>query len=173
MDTRFVTRENKDKDMEVHQYLPTGVDYYQMMRRAKFCLCPSWYEVASPRVGEALHTGCVPVLLSSAYTAPFSDVLNWNAFSVTVPIEDILNLKNILTSISTKRYLTLQRRGVQIRRHFVVNFPPKRYDMYHMILHSIWLRRLNVGSSYAYKLIPFGTGRRSCPGASICRINQD
>uniref|UniRef100_A0A7N0UA91 Exostosin GT47 domain-containing protein n=1 Tax=Kalanchoe fedtschenkoi TaxID=63787 RepID=A0A7N0UA91_KALFE len=136
--------ENKDKDMEVHQYLPKGVDYYQMMRRAKFCLCPSGYEVASPRVGEALHTGCVPVLLSSAYTAPFSDVLNWNAFSVTVPVEDIPNLKNILTSISTKRYLTLQRRGVQIRRHFVVNFPPKRYDMYHMILHSIWLRRLNV-----------------------------
>uniref|UniRef100_A0A7N0UBB3 Exostosin GT47 domain-containing protein n=1 Tax=Kalanchoe fedtschenkoi TaxID=63787 RepID=A0A7N0UBB3_KALFE len=136
--------ENKDKDMEVHQYLPKGVDYYQMMRRARFCLCLSGYEVASPRVGEALHTGCVPVLLSSAYAAPFGDVLNWNAFSVIVPVEDIPNLKNILTSISTRRYLTLQRRGVQIRRHFVVNFPPQRYDMYHMILHSIWLRRLNV-----------------------------
>uniref|UniRef100_A0A7N0UAL3 Exostosin GT47 domain-containing protein n=1 Tax=Kalanchoe fedtschenkoi TaxID=63787 RepID=A0A7N0UAL3_KALFE len=136
--------ENKDRDMEVHQYLPQGVDYYQMLRRAKYCLCPSGYEVASPRIGEALHTGCVPVLLKSGYAAPFGDVLNWEAFSVTVPVEDIPNLKNILTRISTRRYLTLQRRGVQIRRHFVVNFPPERYDMYHMILHSIWLRRLNL-----------------------------
>ncbi|CAM8952515.1 unnamed protein product [Rhodiola kirilowii] len=136
--------ENKDKDMEVHQYLPKGVDYYQMMRRAKFCLCPSGYEVASPRAVESLYTGCVPVLLKSGYTRPFSDVLNWDAFSISVPIEDIPNLKNILTSISQRRYLSLQRRGVQMRKHFVINYPPKRYDAFHMILHSLWLRRLNI-----------------------------
>ncbi|KAL6211891.1 hypothetical protein ACLB2K_017114 [Fragaria x ananassa] len=32
--------ENKDEDMMVHQYLPKGVDYYKMMRKSKFCLCP-------------------------------------------------------------------------------------------------------------------------------------
>ncbi|KAL9688907.1 hypothetical protein QQ045_033334 [Rhodiola kirilowii] len=136
--------ENKDKDMRVHQYLPKKLNYLKMMRRAKFCLCPSGYEVASPRVVESLYTGCVPVLLSSAYVPPFSDVLNWEAFSLIVPVEDIPNLKNILTSVSQRRYLTLQRRGVQMRRHFMINFPPKRFDVYHMILHSIWLRRLNV-----------------------------
>ncbi|CAM8961776.1 unnamed protein product [Rhodiola kirilowii] len=136
--------ENKDPDMQVHRYLPKGVSYYDMMKKSKFCLCPSGYEVASPRIVEALYAGCVPVLLSSGYVAPFSDVLNWKAFSVVVPVEDIPNLKQILSRISSKSYIRMQRRGVQVRRHFVVNSPPKRFDVYHMILHSIWLRRLNI-----------------------------
>ncbi|XP_009779883.1 probable glycosyltransferase At5g03795 [Nicotiana sylvestris] len=136
--------ENKDDDMQVHRYLPKGVSYYGMLRKSKYCLCPSGYEVASPRMVEALYTGCVPVLLKDHYVPPFSDVLNWKSFSVEVPVEEIPNLKNILAGISTRQYIRLQRRGKQVRRHFEVNLPPKRYDVFHMILHSIWLRRLNM-----------------------------
>ncbi|KAL5740698.1 hypothetical protein ACOSQ2_029878 [Xanthoceras sorbifolium] len=136
--------ENKDEDMKVHKYLPKGVSYYEMMRKSKFCLCPSGYEVASPRVVEAIYTGCVPVLISEHYVPPFSDVLNWKAFSVEVSTRDIPNLKNILWSISPRQYIRMQRRVLQVRRHFEFNSPPKRFDVFHMILHSIWLRRLNV-----------------------------
>ncbi|KAK9289860.1 hypothetical protein L1049_008021 [Liquidambar formosana] len=136
--------ENKDEDIKVHQYLPRGVSYYDMMRKSKYCICPSGYEVASPRVVEAIYTGCVPVLISDHYVPPFSDVLNWKSFSVEVPVKDIPNLKRILTSISTSQYIRMQRRVAQIRKHFEVNSPPKRFDVHHMILHSVWLRRLNV-----------------------------
>ncbi|KAK6942687.1 Exostosin, GT47 domain [Dillenia turbinata] len=136
--------ENKDNDIQVHRYLPKGVSYDKMMRKSRFCLCPSGYEVASPRVVEALYTGCVPVLISDHYVPPFSDVLNWSSFSVEVPLKDIPRLKEILTSISSRQYIRLQRRGVQIRKHFEVHSPPQRYDFFHMILHSVWLRRLNV-----------------------------
>lgn len=136
--------ENKDEEMKVHQYLPRGVSYYDMLRNSKFCVCPSGYEVASPRIVEALYTGCVPVLISDHYVPPFSDVLNWKSFSVEVSVKDIPNLKTILTSISRRQYIRMQRRGVQVRRHFEVNNPPKRYDVFNMILHSVWLRRLNV-----------------------------
>lgn len=135
---------SNDEDMMIRQYLPKGVSYFNTMRKSKYCICPSGYEVASPRVVEAIYTGCVPVLISDHYVPPFSDVLNWKSFSVEVPVKDIPNLKKILSSISTRQYIRMQRRGVQVRRHFEVNFPPKRYDVYHMILHSVWLRRLNV-----------------------------
>ncbi|KAF2307511.1 hypothetical protein GH714_029318 [Hevea brasiliensis] len=110
--------ENKDDDIRVHRQLPKGVSYNEMMRKSKFCLCPSGYEVASPRIVEALYTGCVPVLISDHYVPPFSDVLNWKSFSVEVPVSDIPNLKRILTGISPRHYIRMQTRGQQIRRHF-------------------------------------------------------
>ncbi|CAI9760638.1 unnamed protein product [Fraxinus pennsylvanica] len=136
--------ENKDEDVQIHKYLPKNVSYSAMMRKSKYCLCPSGYEVASPRMVEALYTGCVPVLIKDHYVPPFSDVLNWKSFAVIMPKEDIPNMKKILTAISTRQYIRMQRRGKQVRRHFEVNVPPKRYDVFHMILHSVWLRRLNI-----------------------------
>ncbi|KAL0291326.1 UNVERIFIED_CONTAM: putative glycosyltransferase [Sesamum calycinum] len=136
--------ENKDPDVQVHRYLPKDVSYSAMMRKSRFCICPSGYEVASPRMVEALYTGCVPVLIKDHYVPPFSDVLNWKSFSVEISVADIPNLKKILTGISTRQYIRMQRRGVAVRRHFEVNLPPKRYDVFHMTLHSIWLRRLNI-----------------------------
>ncbi|CAH8379337.1 unnamed protein product [Eruca vesicaria subsp. sativa] len=136
--------EDKDNDIRVHKYLPKGTSYSDMMRNSKFCICPSGYEVASPRIVEALYSGCVPVLINSGYVPPFSDVLNWASFSVIVSVEDIPNLKTILTSISPRQYLRMYRRVLKVRRHFEVNSPAKRFDVFHMILHSIWVRRLNV-----------------------------
>ncbi|KAA8516638.1 hypothetical protein F0562_016856 [Nyssa sinensis] len=136
--------ENKDEDVQVHKYLPKGVSYYGMMRKSKYCICPSGYEVASPRMVEGIYMGCVPVLIKDHYAIPFNDVLNWKAFSVIVPVKEIANLKKILMGISQKQYIKMQRRGLQVRKHFEVNLPPKRYDVFHMILHSIWLRRLNI-----------------------------
>ncbi|XP_058747489.1 probable glycosyltransferase At5g03795 [Vicia villosa] len=134
---------NKDPDIMVQKYLPKGVSYYEMLRKSKFCLCPSGYEVASPRLVEAIYTGCVPVLISDHYVPPFSDVLNWKSFSVEVSVEDIPKLKDILMRITPTQYIRMQRRVGQIRRHFEVHSPPKRFDVFHMILHSVWLRRLN------------------------------
>ncbi|KAJ0982361.1 hypothetical protein J5N97_010616 [Dioscorea zingiberensis] len=135
---------NKDTDIQVHDYLPQGVSYYEIMRKSRFCLCPSGYEVASPRVVEAIYLECVPVIISDHYVLPFSDVLDWKAFSIQVSVEDIPNLKKILLGVSWRQYIRMQRRVKIVQRHFIVNTPPKRFDVYHMILHSVWLRRLNV-----------------------------
>ncbi|KAL2509157.1 putative glycosyltransferase [Forsythia ovata] len=110
--------ENKDSDVQIHEYLPKNMSYYGMVRQSKYCICPSGWEVASPRMVEALYMGCVPVLIKDNYAKPFGDVLNWSTFSVDVAVKDIPNLKTILMSIPQRQYLKMQRIGIQARRHF-------------------------------------------------------
>ncbi|XP_031279783.1 probable glycosyltransferase At5g25310 [Pistacia vera] len=134
----------RDNDMKVYEYLPEGVDYYSFMLQSKYCLCPSGYEVASPRVVESIYAECIPVILSKKFVLPLSDVLRWESFSVQVKVSDIPRLKEVLTSISEEKYMKLKENLRAVRKHFMLNKPAQRFDAFHMILHSIWLRRLNM-----------------------------
>ncbi|KAK6141271.1 hypothetical protein DH2020_024987 [Rehmannia glutinosa] len=139
------TGKTKD-DVKVFDKMPerSSLSYKEMMEQSKYCLCPSGYEVASPRIVEAIYAECVPVLISEDYVLPFSDVLDWDKFSVRVSVRELPELKRILLRIGDDGYKLLHERVKQVQRHFVVNDPPKRYDVFHMMIHSLWLRRLNL-----------------------------
>ncbi|KAK4769640.1 hypothetical protein SAY86_027790 [Trapa natans] len=138
---------NKDDDMRIYGPLPKRVSkkmsYVQHMKSSKYCLCPTGYEVNSPRVVEAIYYECVPVIIADNFVPPLNQVFDWSSFSVTVLEKDIPKLKEILTAIPLRRYLKMQTNVKKVQKHFLWNLRPVKYDLFHMILHSIWFSRLN------------------------------
>lgn len=117
--------------------------YIRFMKQSRFCVCAKGYEVNSPRVVESILYGCVPVIISDNFVPPFLEVLDWESFAVFVPEKEIPNLRNILISIPVKRYVEMQKRVLKVQKHFMWHDDePVRYDIFHMILHSVWYNRV-------------------------------
>ncbi|XP_077245018.1 putative glycosyltransferase At5g03795 [Tasmannia lanceolata] len=137
----------KDEDMKIYGPLPNRVSknmsYIQHMKSSKFCICPMGYEVNSPRIVEAIYYQCVPVIIADNFVPPFDEVLDWIAFSVIVAEKDIPKLKEILSAIPLRRYISMQKSVKMLQKHFLWHSKPIKYDLFHMILHSIWFNRLN------------------------------
>ncbi|KAL3650806.1 hypothetical protein CASFOL_007209 [Castilleja foliolosa] len=137
--------ENKDPDMKIFGQLRKvkgQMSYAQYMKSSKYCICAKGFEVNSPRVVEAIFYECVPVIISDNFIPPFFETLNWESFAVFVLEKDIPNLKSILLSISNQRYVEMQQRVKEVQKHFLWHSKPVKYDVFHMILHSIWYNRV-------------------------------
>ncbi|KAM0868034.1 hypothetical protein ACQ4PT_041621 [Festuca glaucescens] len=136
-----------DADMKIYSRLPRRItrrmNYVQHMKLTKYCICPMGYEVNSPRIVEAIYYECVPVIIADNFVLPFDDVLDWSAFSVVVPERDVPRLKEILLEIPESRYVAMQSNVRKVQRHFLWHPKPVKYDIFHMILHSVWFSRVN------------------------------
>ncbi|KAL4194150.1 hypothetical protein AMTRI_Chr05g57840 [Amborella trichopoda] len=140
--------ENKESDMKIFGPMPSGHRrrraYIEYMKSSKYCICPMGYEVNSPRIVEAIHYECVPVIIADNFELPFSEALKWDEFSVVVLEREIPRLKEILLSIPERRYASMQENVRRVQKHFLWHNKPVRYDIFHMILHSIWFNRVNT-----------------------------
>ncbi|XVF88598.1 hypothetical protein PTKIN_Ptkin19aG0063800 [Pterospermum kingtungense] len=138
--------QNKEPDMKIFGPMPRDIEgkrkYREYMKSSKYCICARGYEVHTPRVVEAIYYECVPVIISDNYVPPFFEVLNWEAFAVFVPENDIPNLRNILLSIPEEKYLEMHSRVKLVQQHFLWHKKPVKYDLFHMILHSLWYNRV-------------------------------
>ncbi|KAG2238134.1 hypothetical protein Bca4012_079796 [Brassica carinata] len=94
--------------------------YVQHMNSSKYCLCPMGYEVNSPRIVEAIYYECVPIIIPDNFVLPFSELLDWSAFSVVVPEKEIPRLKEILLEIPMRRYLKMQMNMKMVQKHFLI-----------------------------------------------------
>ncbi|XP_044971770.1 probable glycosyltransferase At3g07620 [Hordeum vulgare subsp. vulgare] len=137
----------KDADMRIYSRIPRQItrrmNYAKHMKSSKYCICPMGYEVNSPRIVEAIYYECVPVIIADNFVLPFDDALDWSAFSVVVAEKDVPSLKAILLAIPESRYITMRSNVKKVQRHFLWHAKPVKYDIFHMILHSVWFSRLN------------------------------
>ncbi|KAK4768544.1 hypothetical protein SAY87_003685 [Trapa incisa] len=145
--------ENRHPDMKIFGPLPRDLagkkTYREYMKSSKFCICARGYEVHTPRVVEAIFYECVPVIISDNYVPPFFEVLKWEEFAVFVKEKNVPNLGRILSSISEEKYLRLQRGVKAVQRHFIWHKKPIKFDLFHMVLHSVWhIRMLQLKQGY-------------------------
>lgn len=112
------------------------------MKSSKYCICARGYAVHNPRVVESIFFDCVPVIISDNYVLPFFEILKWESFAVFVIEREIPDLKKILMSIPEEKYVKMKKGVKEVQRHFLWHVEPVKYDMFHMILHSIWYNRI-------------------------------
>ncbi|XP_030530138.1 probable glycosyltransferase At3g07620 isoform X2 [Rhodamnia argentea] len=138
--------ENKEADMKILGPMPRDIDgkraYREYMKSSRYCICARGYEVHTPRIIEAIFYECIPVIISDNYVPPFLEVLNWEAFSLFVKESDVPKLRDILLSIPEEEYLRMQMGVRMVQKHFIWHKKPTKYDLFHMVLHSIWHNRI-------------------------------
>ncbi|CAL5356912.1 unnamed protein product [Camellia sinensis] len=128
--------------------------YDKELLGSKYCLHVKGFEVNTARIGDALYYGCVPVIIANHYDLPFSDILNWERFSIIVATLDIPLLKEILKGISFDEYLKLQRNVLEVRNHFQWHVSPVDYDAFYMVMYELWLRRSLIRVPFSGLLDP-------------------
>ncbi|KAJ6366394.1 hypothetical protein OIU77_002888 [Salix suchowensis] len=115
--------------------------YQEKFLRSRFCICPGAPHVHGARIAEAIHYGCVPVILSDYSVLPLNDILDWRKFSVVIKEKDVHQLKNILKNITDEKYRSLQNHAIKIQKHFQWNSPSVKLDTFRMMMYELWLRR--------------------------------
>ncbi|KAK2965140.1 hypothetical protein RJ640_005303 [Escallonia rubra] len=126
-----------DTSMDINPSFP----YEQGFRRSKYCLHVKGYEVNTARISDAIHYGCIPVLISNYYDLPLANVLDWSKFSITIHEADVVFLKRILLAVPGPMYLSMYQNLEIVRKHFAWNTNPGNYDSFYMTAYQLWLRR--------------------------------
>ncbi|PIN18653.1 Acetylglucosaminyltransferase EXT1/exostosin 1 [Handroanthus impetiginosus] len=131
----------KDQELDIQNTTFYKAGRMQKFYGAKFCICPAGSRVTTSRIMMAIRYGCVPVILADYLDLPFSNVLDWQKFSIILKESDVYRLKDILRAKEVADFRMLHNNLVKAQRHFQWNTPPVKYDAFHMVMYDLWLRR--------------------------------
>ncbi|CAM6129655.1 unnamed protein product [Calypogeia fissa] len=129
-----------DSEIKVYTH-KISTPYDQALLTSKYCLHLKGYEVNTARLADAMHYGCVPIIIADYHDLPFNDVLDWSQFSLVVTAADIPQLKDIIKAVSDDQYVEMQKNVMQVRQHFEWHKKPQHFDAFYMVMYELWLRR--------------------------------
>jgi hypothetical protein len=94
------------------------LEFFNITQRSRFTLCPRGYGLQSFRLYEVLQLNSIPVFVYDKPFFPFNDFIDWNEFCVLIHMDEIPNLKNIITKISEDRQQQMLIKGREIYNQY-------------------------------------------------------
>jgi hypothetical protein len=89
-------------------------NFIDITSRSEFALCPRGYGLQSFRFYEALQLGAIPIYVhDDVVWKPYKDELDWDEFSISIHINDIGSIKDIISSISLDKKNEMRRKGLK------------------------------------------------------------
>lgn len=80
-------------------------DYFNIMSKSKYALCPRGFGYTSYRLYEALYCNCIPIYIwQGKKCLPYENELNWDDFSIIVHMNDIEKIPDLINNIDEKKY---------------------------------------------------------------------
>lgn len=105
------------------------VEYAKHLKRSVFCLAPAGFAPWSARIYEAIHYGCIPVIIADTIILPFDDQLNWKDFSIKISEHDLKKpgmLKETLQSLTAFDIKKKQNALKIARKAIMYQFPTQK-----------------------------------------------
>ncbi|GIL58226.1 hypothetical protein Vafri_13293, partial [Volvox africanus] len=90
----------------------------EFMLKSRFCLSPLGYGWGI-RLSQAMHTGCVPVLVQDHVYSAFWDVLPYEKFAIRINRHNLHRLFDVLEAITPEQLAELQQGLADYHRYFV------------------------------------------------------
>ncbi|XP_048767289.2 exostosin-2-like [Ostrea edulis] len=85
--------------------------YPDILQESKFCMVLRSARLGHTALGDALMTGCVPVIVADGYILPFSEVLDWKRAAVVIREDDLKDVVEVLKSYSMERIYQMRRQA--------------------------------------------------------------
>jgi hypothetical protein len=92
--------------------------FEEVMLSSRFALCPRGYGRTSFRLYEAMQMGTIPIYISDVHWLPFKDILNWDDFSITIPMDMIQYIPAILNNFSEETIKRMSEKCKQVWKEY-------------------------------------------------------
>ncbi|MCX5713944.1 MAG: exostosin family protein [Candidatus Omnitrophica bacterium] len=94
-------------------------DFIAVTSRSVFALCPRGYGRTSFRLYEAMDLGAIPIYIwDDLEWLPYKNRLDWDAFSISINVKDIVNIPEIIYAYSAEKIKQRQDKIRQLRDEY-------------------------------------------------------
>ena len=114
-----------------------AMEYVRELHRSLFCLCPAGWTPWSKRIYETILCGAIPVLIPGSFVPPFLGQIDFERFSVTVTMDELPRLEQILRAIPAERVQEMLAEVGRVRRHFIWHTQTRPGDAFDTVVRGL------------------------------------